>query len=138
MGFDYARMAAMAERLLRRFGTTVPVTFMAKDADATYNPASGQVSFGFLNEPYQIKYDTPAILLDYEQKDVDGTLVKLGDQKVYLPSSLPVTPKTGDVLVIPIYEGGQIVSYDEFEIITSKPLAPAGIIVMHEVQARKD
>ena len=69
----------------------------------------------------------PGVLLDYSQREKDGTVILQTDQRVYLDPLIGAAPKPGDTLTI----GTEI-----FNVVHSKPLAPAGIVVLHDVQVR--
>lgn len=118
MAFDYDDIAATASELLAEFGQDVTLT---RGTAGTYNPATGKATVS----------DTTAtgkgVVLDYNQRDIDGTLIRQGDQRVYLSVDIGVTPQTGDSLTL----GGK-----EWAVITSRTLAPAGTAVIHDVQIR--
>lgn len=119
MSFNYPKTAATAKRLLDRFGQPVMLT---RTTPGTYAPATGTAT------------DTTAThtgigaKLDYAQRDIDGTLIKVGDCRVYIAPDLTVTPQTGDKITI---------GSETWNVITSRPLEPAGVVVLHDVQVRK-
>jgi len=114
----YADMAATASELLAEFGTTAT---LVRPAVGTYNPAAGTAT------------STPAshagrgAMFEYAQRDIDGTVIRQGDMRVYLAADLAVTPQTGDTLTI----GGKT-----WKVMASRPLAPAGVTVIHDCQVR--
>ncbi|WP_432475242.1 hypothetical protein ACRRRS_14715 [Brucella anthropi] len=74
-------------------------------------------------------YPCTLVALDYDQKDVDGTLIKSTDKKVYVATKgLTIQPTTIDKVII----GGV-----QSTIVEAKPLNPAGTVVYWEVQARE-
>ena len=75
-----------------------------------------------------VTYSVTGVKLDYEQSVMDGTLIRVGDQRVYAAPSLSVTPKAGDKLTI----GSEV-----WDVIKSSPLSPAGTVVLHDIQVRK-
>jgi hypothetical protein len=132
--FDYSATAQTAERLLARFGA--PVIFKVKEP-GIYNPATGKVEYGYLGERWS-EDEVHAVVLQYDLADIDGTLIQVTDSRVLLAPTLSQEPKKGDVLVMPVLQGGQVVGYEEYEVINNRTIAPAGIPVLYEVQARKD
>lgn len=116
----YDRMAATADRLLKKYGAPRELHRTTEDA---YDPSTGVFNTGTDNV-----YSVFAAKFDYEQKDIDGTVIKTGDQRAYISPAATVTPQTGDKI--------------EFDGVTwnvqaSRPLAPATKIVLHDVQLRR-
>lgn len=73
-------------------------------------------------------YACQLVVLDYEKREIDGTLVRQGDRKVYVSTEgLTISPETADQLVI----GGEA-----WAIVSVKPLSPAGTVLFWEIQAR--
>lgn len=66
------------------------------------------------------------VLSEFTNDEIDGTTILATDKKV-LVSATGMEPKPGDMLTI---------SGAKHQVINSKPLAPAGVAVMYEVQAR--
>jgi hypothetical protein len=117
VSFDYLDVAQTASELLRDSGSLVTLTRVT----GTYNPDTGVVgSTG-------ATFAASGVRLDYSQRDIDGTLVKRGDQRVYIDPFLATTPQTGDTITI----GSEV-----FTVVNSRPLAPAGVVVLHDVQVR--
>ena len=134
-GFDYIRTKATATRLLEKFG--IAVTYKIK-AEAKYNPATGKVEHGFLGELWDGQINGVFIVMDdFAESDIDGTLIRQGDQLIYLDPELPVNPKSGDVVVVPVLENGVHVRNDDYEVIRPRPIAPAAVVVLHRVHARR-
>jgi hypothetical protein len=115
----YDDIAATAVELLAEFGAPVTLTSVAT---GSYDPATGQGATTPTN------YPATGVKLDYEQREIDGTNIRSGDQRVYLAPDLAVTPKTGDRLTV----GASV-----FQIIASRPLSPATTTVLHDVQVRR-
>ncbi|EGK71907.1 hypothetical protein METUNv1_01685 [Methyloversatilis universalis FAM5] len=118
--FDYTKTAATATRLLLKFGRAATLTRVAPGA---YDPATGAPGAGST-----ALHAGTAALFDYQQKDIDGTHVRMGDQRAYIAPDLAATPQTGDTLTI---------GSDVWSVIASRPLAPAGTVVLHEAQVRR-
>ena len=116
--FNYARPRATAERLVTRFGMAM---VLIRTTVGEYDPSTGEL------ETTAAEYDATGVKLDYEQKDIDGTLVKEGDQRVLMAPSLAISPQTNDQLEI-----GTVT----WTVVASRPLNPAGTLLLHEVQIR--
>lgn len=114
----YDRAAATAERLLKRYGAPM---MLKRSEEGDYDPSTGSSS------SVTQEHVATGVMLEYAQRDVDGTLIQQGDQRVYLSPGLVVTPETGDTLS---FNGSA------FTIVASRPLAPASKVVLHDVQVR--
>lgn len=114
----YDRAAATAERLLKRYGAPMA---LKRTVEGDYDPSTGSSS------SVTQEHAATGVMLEYEQRDVDGSLIQQGDQRVYLSPDLAVTPETGDTLSL----NGSL-----FTVVVSRALAPAGKVVLHDVQVR--
>lgn len=115
--FDYTRLRSTAERLIARFGQSATLTRVATSGTA-YDPTTTETD-----------YTVTVAVMEYTDRERDGTLIKVGDKKVYLSTSgLSITPGVADKITI----GGV-----EHEIINVMPLNPGGTVVMYETQARR-
>lgn len=114
----YAEMAATASELLAEFGQDVT---LVRGMTGTYVPATGTATVSVSNSYGK------GVALDYDQRDIDGTKIRQGDQRVYLSVEVGVTPQTGDALLI---------SGKTWKVIASRTLAPAGVAVIHDCQVR--
>ena len=116
--FDYARAQATALRLLDKFGAAGEIHRDVPGSGPIYAPG----------EPTVQKTPCTLAALRFDNKDIDGTLIKASDKKVYIAAKgLPIVPITTDKLMI----GGL-----SHTIVRILPLNPAGINVYFEVQAR--
>lgn len=115
----YTGIAATAHRLLTQFGGPVTLT---RTVPGAYNPATGQT-----DPATTTTYSGTGAKFDYSQRDIDGTLIRMGDQRVYMSVEGMTTPQTGDTLTA----GGRT-----FQVVASRPLNPAGTVVLHDVQVR--
>lgn len=133
MGVFDATFQGVAEAMIAICGQTGAVRRMTASGaahDPTLTPAD----------------DYPATLavFDYTDKEIDGTLIQQGDRKVYLSTAGVIdaggfddgfdegfetgfTPTQADKIVI---------DQAEYEIVSVKPLTPAGTIFFWEIQAR--
>lgn len=119
MSFDYAEMAATAAELLAEFGAPVTLT---RITPGTYDPDTGTVA------STTAAHTANGVKLDFEQRHIDGTNILQGDQRVYLDPLIAATPQAGDTLTV----GAKV-----FTVVASRPLAPAGVVVLHDVQVRR-
>lgn len=115
----YVEMAALADELLREFGGPA---MLARVTPGGYDPATGSTT-----APTTQTWDGVGAKFDYEQRDIDGTLVRQGDQRVYLSVVGMASPQTGDKLTV---DGVQL------SVVASRPLRPASVSVLHDVQVR--
>lgn len=94
---DYAKAAARADASLRRKGGVVT---LRREVPGEYDPATGGPGAGTVTD-----YDGTGVKLNYNQDDIDGTLIKQGDQQLLLSplqrdgTAMP-TPVTGDRVLI--------------------------------------
>jgi hypothetical protein len=116
----YGELAQAAVDLLNELGQIVLLTRPA--AGAGYDPDAG-----FVDEGDVQVWSASGVEFEYNQREVDGSLIQRGDRRVLIAPSLGTTPKSGDVITLGAYR---------LEVVESRPLQPAGVVVLHEVQAR--
>ena len=117
MAFNYANAQATAERLIANFGQSATLSKTVNSSTA-YNPTRTTTG-----------YACTVAVLDYRNAEIDGTLVKRGDKKVYISTDgLTVSPEVHDTLTI----GSEV-----HAILAVMPMSPAGTVVYWEVQARR-
>jgi hypothetical protein len=118
--FDYTKSLATADRLLAKFGQAVAlrrVTLSGPSWDPVSTPAD---------------YVTVAAVIDYTAQQRQDASILVSDRRV-LVSAGPLTALgvaaiiPGDTLVI----GGV-----EVPVVISKPVNPAGVVVLYDVQCR--
>lgn len=114
--FNYSKTAATALSLLQRFGAAATVH---RVTEATYDPATGTMT------PTETIHATTAAVFAYAQKYIDGTLIKEGDQQAYCAPGVEV--KQGDGMT---WQGKR------YTVVSVKPVSPAGVPVLYEVQIR--
>lgn len=117
--FDYERPAATAKRLLTRFGSGGTLT---RETEGGYNPATGTVEDGVSKS-----WTCTAAVIDYNARDIDGTLVQVGDVRVLVAPDVSEAPQAGDKINA---AGRTLVA------IRVDTLAPSGLPVLYEVQGR--
>lgn len=114
--FDYSRARATAEKLIAKFGTDGSIR-REMNSGASYDPIVSVTD-----------YPCKLVVLEYDDSKVDGTLVKRTDKLIYLSTAgLTITPTEAD----------KIIAGQTFTIASIKPLSPAGVTVLFEIQARR-
>lgn len=116
MTFNYTATAATATRLLQRFGAAATIK---RTTTGAYDPALGYAPVT------TTQLATTAAVFDYPQGYIDGTNILQGDRQAYLTPAN--APKQGDVLT---WQGADLA------VVSVKPVAPAGLAVVYEVQVR--
>lgn len=116
--FNYPRAQASALGLIDKFGQAGSIVRDVPGSGPEWDPG----------DPVPMSHTCTMAVLRFDNKDIDGTLIKATDKKVYIAAKeLSVVPTTTDKLMI----GGQ-----SHTIVRVMPLNPAGINVYFEVQAR--
>ena len=116
----YAGLASKVLKLMRAKGQTM---YLVRRASSAYDAATS--SAAALPEVREKVYGLELALPTGEQP---GQSPQRADKTVYLEAINPTTdPQTYDGLEI----GGTV-----HEILTSKPLSPAGLAVLHELRVR--
>lgn len=115
----YDEMAATAVELIAEFGMAMTLVRVTEGA---YDPATSTQATTSAN------HTATGIKLDYRQSEIDGTMIRVGDQRVFLAPDVAVTPRTGDKLTI---------SGESWQVVQASAAAPAGTVVVHKLQVRK-
>ncbi|HEX8610140.1 MAG TPA: hypothetical protein VF800_02535 [Telluria sp.] len=94
---DYTKTAARADQSLRRKGGTV---VLRRVLAGTYDPSTGTGT-----DASTIDYDGTGVKFGYKAEDIDGTLIKAGDQQLLLSplqrNGMPMPkPSTSDLMLI--------------------------------------
>lgn len=118
--FDYAGMALSADELLREFGSSATLT---RTTPGQYDPEAGA------STPETVATQTvTAVCIDYENAYIDGSLILRGDKQVFVSPKDITPPAAGDKFT---WQGA------EYSVISVTPLAPSGVTVLIEMQARR-
>lgn len=117
MGF-YSDLAATADQLIGEFGADATLT---KRVTGAYDAATGAATIT------ETSSTVKCAVFDFADRYVDGTLVLVGDKDCYMRAKGGVAPATGDVVV-----WGAV----QYVVVRFKPLAPALIAVLWQVQLR--
>ena len=114
----YSNLATTTARLLTAYGASATLT---RVTPGSYDPDTGTVGTGTT-----ATYTGSAAMFDYEQRDIDGTMIRHGDRRMFL-QKIDVIPQTGDLITF----NGSV-----FTVLSSRPTDPAGLAVLHELQVR--
>lgn len=115
----YEEMASLATELIDEFGAG---STLIRESSAGYSPAAGSVT-----SPSTATFQVKAAVFDMPQHLINGTTILQGDKQAFLSVKDGFTPKVGDKL----QWGGE-----KLRVITFKPLAPALLAVLWELQLR--
>ncbi|QYW02119.1 hypothetical protein CPT_Sonora_016 [Stenotrophomonas phage Sonora] len=118
----------LAKKLIKKFGQPVTLRTIVRagppDPLKPHRPGP--------SAPVDVAVD--AVFLDYEQKYIDGTVIQMGDQRVYMPS----TATDGITPVEPVVDAAIIRPGDRtWKIISVRPLNPNSQQVMYDLQVRQ-
>ena len=118
-GFDYARAAATAERLVRKFGAPGSVRCQTPGSGPSYDPGPPTIT------------DHPAhiVLTDYSSREIDGQRILSTDRKALVESAIGIEPTPSDLLVTADGATLTIVNVDV--------LRPATTTILYTLQVRK-
>lgn len=114
----YPGLQATAARLLAQFGQ--PMT-LRKRTPGAYDPATGAAAVT------EVDSTTQGAAFDFPAGMVNGTSILRGDKQVILTGG-GSAPDAGDLLLIVGVAHG---------IVNVKATAPAGLVVIYELQVRK-
>ena len=114
----YSEAASVADELIREYGQAVTLT---TTSSSVYDPATGTATSVTSTQAAQ------AVVFPRGAKDVDGTLIKQGDQKLLLSMVGVTAPQLDDTVTI---------GATTYTITFIKLLAPAGINVLCECNIR--
>ena len=118
MAIDYAEIAAGALESISEAGQAV--TLHRPGPPGPFVPGQPVT-------PTVIDYPGTGALFGYKQRDIDGTLIKHGDQRLLLAPQIEVAPKTGDTVTV----GAKVYNVVDIGIV-----APAGVAVLYKLQLR--
>ena len=120
----YTRLQNTAQKLLKGKGQSLTLT---KVTAGTYNPATGGMTGGTTST--QLAYGA---VFEYGNKNIDGTLIKVGDKQLLLSAF-----KTdGTALTAPVVNDTVTIGGIVYTVTQVKSLAPAGTIVLYDCNLR--
>lgn len=129
VGFDYAKTAATADRLLKKFGQTGAIRrFVDVPGPDEFTPGTQSET------DYPITVAELPIDLKDVGRDMDGTLIKADDKQLLIsPVGLAITPTTTDlVLVKGAFIAGKYAGGTGYVLSRCNALAPAGVVAIYD------
>ena len=118
----YDEAATTVVEMLDEFGQVVRLN---RADTGAYNPDTGTVEPGTT-----LTFLGLGVVLSYRQEQIDGTLIRQGDRRMYVAANLATTPRPGDSIIL---ADDTLVS-----VVISSPFAPDGTLVYHDVQCRSE
>lgn len=115
MAFDYIKTKSTADRLIANFGSSL--TF-SRETNGTYDPTTGTVA------STGEEYTADVVWTDFNKDEIDGTTVQRGDARLLVAGTVEIDDR--------VTKDGQ-----EYRIIDTSPLKPAGTLLMTIAQARR-
>jgi hypothetical protein len=106
---------------IQQFG--MPMTLSTETA-GVYDPATGVIS-----NPTKVESPVSGLIMEYDSKDIDGSVIKIGDKKVLMTASDTTPEPTSDYTLT--------MGDKDWAVINCNPIAPAGLAIVYEVQVRK-
>lgn len=119
MSFNYTTTAATAKALIARFGTSVG---MSRTVPGAYDPETGGPAAGTTTTQ-----TVQAVVVDFPQSYIDGTLIRAGDRKALVSTPGITAPLAGDTFT---WKSQPLV------VVSVKELGPAGTAVLYTLQVR--
>jgi hypothetical protein len=115
----YSDLDATAKELLAEFGAPMVLT---RTTEGDYDPAQA----GSVNT--SVDYSCEGVKLNYEEKFIDGTRIKTGDQQVLLSTTITVTPEQGDTITI---------DSELWKVVKVETVKPAEVALLYKLQVRQ-
>lgn len=117
---DYAALASRAAALLASYGQGMVLTRITKGA---HDPGTGTPTAGVTQT-----WTGSGVELEFDNRTIDGTLIKAGDKRILLSAPNVAQPKSGDTLTF----GGET-----WRVQDAKIIKPGTTSVLYDVQVRK-
>lgn len=118
--FNYTRAERTAQRLINKFGQTGQLL--------RYVPGTGPA--GSKTKPTYVPEPAIFVVLDYDDRKIDGTRITVKDRWIFLSTEGMASPPT-------LQDRLRDVKGQEYEIVPPlKPLSPSGHDVFYEIQGR--
>lgn len=117
------RLMSAASHLITRYGGEI--IFVRQTSDE-YDPANLSPSIT------EKKFTVCGAKMDYSQREIDGTRVRIGDQRIYLK---PKDSKGVDFL--PLVGDDLIIQGERWNVVDVRKHAPANVVYVYDLQIRK-
>jgi hypothetical protein len=128
MAINYRELAATARRLLGSNGTKC-ILKIPSGKPPVYNPATNDY------DSSDAKHDGFCVVTGHDDKLIDGTVIKAGDQKVM--AVLPVKPEPS-LSSLEVYDKKGKILKDTYQIINATKVSPdATTVILYRLQCRK-
>lgn len=119
---NYDSIIRMAQRLITKKGQTVTLrSYVVTPPDPATPWEAGSTA--------DVDQTPSAVFLDYAQDYIDGTVIKRGDQRVFIAAADLTTPPTANGIILRGAETWKIQAIG--------PLNPAGDPIMYDIQVRQ-
>lgn len=118
-GFDYARAAATAERLIAKFGATGAIRRETPGSGPSYDPG----------EPTITDHPARLVISAFSNREIDGQRILSTDKKATVEPAIGIEPKTTDLLVD--------ADGSTFTIVHVDVLRPATTTLLWKLQVRR-
>lgn len=121
-----AKAAAAALAMIQRAkakGNASAVSLTRDGTPGVYNPETGTVEGG--SGP--VTHSSVGVKVGYNQRDIDGTLIKQGDQQLYVPARGFVRPVTDEQVAV---------GTAAFTVKAVEVVAPGDVDVLYILQIR--
>lgn len=119
MVFNYTNTAQVALDQIADKGRNVSLVYKTS---GTYDPQLDSV-VGASENTVTVK----AVIRNYSQRDMDGTLIKKDDQEVLIAASGITKPQSGDL----------IIDAEELTIVDVREVKPGATAIMYKLQVRR-
>lgn len=125
VSFNYAKSAATADRLIKKFGQTGAIRRTVMGGDP-WDP-----------EPVETDYPCTFVVTEFSLRERESTLIEMNDKRVLVSveglnlPALPDDPKSENVITV---ADKVVVDATAYEIKRVDPLKPGPVVVMFDCQ----
>lgn len=119
--FNYARLAKITLDQIRRFGQKVTIT---RKVQGSYNASTGSRA---ITTSTQTNVD--ALIEEYKQNEIDGSMIQLGDIKMHIPALNVNQPSNNDMITT--------ADSTSFTIKNVSVISPSGSPILYTLQLRR-
>ena len=125
MSIDYAAIREDVIRpVLVEYGTEMS---MFTVGEGSYDVSSGKVTANSKSEIKAIGFEA-----EYDPKEIDGTLIKSGDRRVFMLTESPLS----DAIIIRAADYSVNVNSSNWPVVKIKPIGPSNQSLIYDVQMR--